>query len=179
MSVGDLADGRIARPGPDEHHEYYGTYVAQVADDDVLRELSGQLRAVRAAFDPFGETGSLHRYASDKWSVREMLGHLCDTERLFVYRGLTFARGDTTELPGMDENAWVRGASFDQVPLADLLDEFGHVRRATISLYRTLDADALARRGVANGSPISVRAIPWIIAGHAAHHLRVLHERYR
>ncbi|GJM43641.1 MAG: hypothetical protein DHS20C21_04830 [Gemmatimonadota bacterium] len=169
----------IERPGAGEHHEYFTLYTSKVPDGDVLGTLSTQAGAVKTAFASFGSSGSLHRYAPGKWSVREILGHLCDTERLFVYRGLTFARGDTTDLPGMEEDAWVAGARFDDVPLPDLLAEFDHVRSATLALFRTFDAEVLSRRGTANGSAMTVRSVPWIIAGHVAHHLGVLEERYR
>ena len=167
------------RPAPEEYPAYFAPYVAAVPDGDVLGTLEAQIDAVRACVESFGDEGSLRRYADGKWSVREILGHLSDTERVFVCRGLSFARGDTTELPGMDENAWVAGADFDGIPAAALLDEFEHVRRATIALYRTLGEPALDRGGVANGIAVTVRAIPWLIAGHVAHHLGVLEERYR
>jgi len=169
----------IPRPGPGEHHPYYGRYIGPVPDGDVLDRLEEQAGEVEGTFRSFGEEGSLHRYAPGKWSVKEVLGHLNDTERLFVYRALTFARNDATELPGMDENAWVAGADFDRVPLSALLEEFLAVRRASVLLFRSLPPDVLSRRGTANGSMMSVRAVPWILAGHVAHHLGVVEERYR
>jgi DinB superfamily len=169
----------IERPGPGEHHAYYSQYIEDVPDGDVLQTLADQATAVARCFRRFGEHGALHRYAPGKWSVKEVLGHLNDTERLFVYRALAFARNDTSELPGMDENGWVAGAGFDRIPLSGLLDEFAAIRRATVLLFRGLSPEALVRRGVANGHPVSVRAVPWIIAGHVAHHLSVVEERYR
>lgn len=169
----------IERPGPGEHAPYYSLYIDRVPDGDVLQALEDQAGLVDARFRAFDEKGALHRYAPGKWSVKEVLGHVTDTERLFVYRALTFARNDRTELPGMDENAWVAGADFDRVPLTALLDEFGAVRRASVLLFRNSPAEVLSRQGVANGSAMSVRAVPWLLVGHVAHHLEVVEERYR
>ena len=124
------------------------------------------------------EARALHRYAPGKWSVKEVLGHLCDTERIYAYRALRFARNDATPLPGFEEDDYVPAGRFDARPLRDLLDEWQAVRSATLALYRGLDGDALLRRGVANGNLISVRAMAWLAAGHALHHLGVLRERY-
>jgi len=169
----------IERPGTGEHAEYYSRYIDRVPDGDILGTLESQVGLVRRQLGRFGEQGSLHRYAPGKWSVKEVLGHVNDAERLFTYRALTFARNDSTSLPGMDENAWVAGANFDAVPLAELLEEFAAIRRASVLLFRGLSAEALLRRGVASGRSLSVRAVPWLLAGHAAHHLAVIEERYR
>ena len=119
-----------------------------------------------------------HRYAPGKWSVSEVVGHLADTERIFAYRALRFARNDATPLAGFDENQFVPPANFDARPLPDLAEELRAVRLASVALFRRLDDAALARRGTANQVEITVRALPWIIAGHERHHVAVLKERY-
>ena len=117
-------------------------------------------------------------YAPGKWTIKQVVGHICDAERIFAYRALRFARGDVAPLPGFDENAWMPAARFDARPLGDLAAELDAVRRATLALLRTFDADALARRGTANNKEISVRALAYVIAGHERHHVGILRERY-
>ena len=141
--------------------------------------MQAQLDEVRAAFGRFPEARGSYRYAPEKWSVKELLGHLSDVERIFCYRALRFARRDATPLPGFDENAYAPAMEADGRQLADLLGEWLDVRRATISFLRGLPAEAWTRRGIANGKEISVRALAYAIAGHARHHLEVLAERYR
>lgn len=169
----------IPRPNPDEHHEYFTRYIDRVKAKDVLREMEDQVERVCDVVGAFGEAGAKHRYAEGKWSVKEIIGHLSDAERVFTYRATAFARGDETSLPGMDENAWVARANFDRVPLDSLLDELAAVRAASVLLFRNLGPDELARRGVGNGWTLSVRAVPWLIVGHTDHHLGIIEERYR
>ncbi len=123
-------------------------------------------------------TRPTHRYADGKWSVKELLGHVADAERVFGYRLTPHRRGDSTPLAGFDENAWAQVAPHHQRPIADIVKELIAVREATLALIRSLDADALARQTVANNNPVSARAICWIMAGHCQHHLGILHERY-
>ncbi|HEX5726419.1 MAG TPA: DinB family protein, partial [Longimicrobiaceae bacterium] len=119
-----------------------------------------------------------HRYAEGKWSIREVAGHLADTERIITYRALRIARGDATPLPGFDENAYVAAAGFDARPLESLVAEWEAVREATLAFFRSVDAEAAARRGTANDNAVSVRALAHIVAGHAEHHLEILRTRY-
>jgi len=168
----------IARPAADEHIEYYAKYMIQVPGDDALSALSTQIHDTLRMLRPLDEAKARHRYAPGKWSVKEVVGHLSDVERVFSYRALRFGRGDTTPLPGIDENAYVEPGRFDHRPLADALDEFTTVRAATVALFGGFDAAALLRRGTANDSPVSVRALAWILAGHELHHRRLLVERY-
>jgi DinB superfamily len=168
----------IPRPAPDEHHEYFSRYIDKVQAKNVLRELEEQVERVCDVIGAFGEEGAKHRYAEGKWSVKEILGHLSDSERVFTYRATAYARGDATSLPGMDENAWVANAAFDGVPLERLLDEFAAVRAASVLLFRNLGPAELARKGIGNGWPMSVRTVPWLIVGHTDHHLGVIGERY-
>lgn len=155
-------------------------YVGKVRQgEDLMALMQSQLDEVRTAFGRFPETRGTYRYAPDKWSVKELLGHLSDVERIFCYRALRFARKDPTALPGFDENDYAPAMEADGRKLADLLEEWLDVRRATISFLRGLPAEAWGRRGIANGKEISVRALAYAIAGHARHHLEVLAERYR
>ncbi len=170
---------RIPRPGPGDHAAYYGQYMARFLDHDVLVDLTAQSDELAARLRPLDDDAARFRYAAGKWSVKEVLGHLVDTERMFTYRAMSIARGDPAALPGMDENAWVAGATFDAQPLGDLVDEFVAVRAVTLLFFAGLSPEAYNRRGMANDSPIVVRALPFIICGHAAHHLEILQERYR
>jgi uncharacterized damage-inducible protein DinB len=172
-----LADFTV-RPGPDEHAADYAGYVEQVPAGDVLEALARGLRELLAALQGVEETRASHRYAEGKWSLREVVGHLVDTERVFAGRAMQFARGETQPLPGMDQDDYVREAAFEERPLASLLEELEHLRRANLALFRSLGEKELARRGTASGHEVSVRALLFIIAGHERHHLRVLRERY-
>jgi len=168
----------IARPTPDEYFEYYGKYIALVTDEDALSSLRDQFEDTLVLLRPLDETRSRHRYAPDKWSVKEVVGHLTDCERIFAYRALRIARADTTPIEGFDENTYVPAGRFDARPLDDLIEDYERVRDATLSLFNGLDEEALARRGTANGKSVSVRAIAWIIAGHELHHRGLLIDRY-
>jgi uncharacterized damage-inducible protein DinB len=169
---------RIALPAADEYLAYYAKYLAVLDVDDVLPLLAAQAGEVAKLLAATSEERAAHRYAPGKWSVKEVVGHLIDGERVFSYRALRFARADATDLPGFDENAYVAAAGFDRRPLAELAAEFALVRAATVAFYRGLDEAALLRRGTANGGPASVRALAAIIAGHTQHHVGLLRERY-
>ena len=166
------------RPEPAEYASSFAGYVAAVPDGDVMDLLGTQLTTLRAALAPLTAERGGHRYAEGKWSVREVVGHCIDTERIFVYRALRIARGDATPLPGFDENDYVMTAGSDARSMADLLAELDAVRAGTIALFASLAPEAWGRVGVASGKEISVRALAWITAGHVAHHLRILRERY-
>ncbi len=168
----------IVRPGTDEFPPYFGTYINAVSGSDALPVLTAQRASTAAFLAGIPETRAGFRYAEGKWSLREVIGHLSDTERIFAYRLLRFARADQTPLAGYDENSYVPAGQFERRTLADLAGEFTAVRDATLALVGGLDDVALARRGEANGKPMTARALAWIIAGHEAHHLRVIRERY-
>lgn len=168
----------IARPLPGEHSEGADAYIAPVPGADALAGLVSQGEDVERLLGALSEARALHRYAPGKWSVKEIVGHLCDCERIYAYRALRFARGDETPLPGFEENDYVPAGRFDARPLAELLEEWRTVRASTLALYRGLDGEALLRRGLANGNLVSVRALAWMAVGHTQHHLRVLRERY-
>ena len=168
----------VGRPESGETAPYYFTYINQVEGDDVLRVLESQFEELPAFFATISEDRSLHRYAADKWSIRQVLNHLNDTERLFAYRALWFARGFETPLPSFDQNVAVSGAEADRIGWAAHVEEFGRVRLATISLFRNMPPDAWVRRGVASEKPFTVRALAFLTAGHTTHHVRILRERY-
>ncbi|MBW3628556.1 MAG: DinB family protein [Gemmatimonadetes bacterium] len=154
-------------------------YVQAVRDvDDIVGLLRLQPATLRAAIEPLSEAAGAARYGPGKWSIKEALGHMADTERVLAYRLLRVARGDETPLPGFDQDVFVRGATFDDRSLASLLTEFEAVRAATLALVDTLEPATHERRGLASDRPVSVRALVYIIAGHVQHHLRVLQERY-
>ncbi len=145
---------------------------------NLLHILAAQLAATRKLLAPLDERRALHRYANGKWSIKEVIGHVSDVERVFAHRALRFARADATPLPGFDENAYVPEGGFDGRPLDSLLDEFAAVRGASRALFAGLDEEAWRRQGTANGAAVSVRALATIIAGHELHHLALLRDRY-
>ncbi len=166
------------RPGPDEYAPYYAPYVARVPDGDVLALLDAQPGEVRALLGGLSDERAGFRYAPDKWSVREVVGHVADAERIFAYRALRIARGDGTPLPGFEQNPYVAASGADARPLAELVAEFAAVRAASAALFHSLTPDAFTRMGTASGYAVSVRALLHIVIGHAEHHLAVLRERY-
>ncbi|RMG29079.1 MAG: DinB family protein [Bacteroidetes bacterium] len=163
---------------PDEYAPFYADYVKQVADLSPADELARQLATVPATFLRFSDEQALYRYEAGKWSLKEVLGHLTDSERIFAARALRMARGDKTPLPGFDQNTYIGPAHFDQRSLVDLMDEFRAVRMATLALLRSLGAEELQRRGTASGATVSVRALFVIMAGHVRHHLAIVQQRY-
>jgi hypothetical protein len=172
------ASFRAVRPAAGEFLPYYGTYIDRVPDGDVVETLKKQIPETLALIRSIPEATGDKRYAPGKWSVREVIGHLIDAERIFSYRALRFARGDATELQGFDENAYVANSPYSKVSLADLATELEHVRGATVRFFANLDEEAFGRRGSANGAEITVRALAFILAGHESHHMNVLRTRY-
>ena len=167
-----------ARPESNEYAPYYEKYVSLVPDADVVGRLERQGAETLALLRSLPEERGAHRYEPGKWSVKQLVGHVSDGERIFSYRALAFARGDGQALPGMEQDEWMAGADFDARTLADLAEEFEAVRHATLHLLRHLSPEAWARRGTASDNEVTVRALAYIIAGHEAHHVRVLRERY-
>lgn len=166
------------RPQPEEYPAYYERYVRLVPDGDIVATLERQMEESAAFLAGIGEERAHFRYAPGKWSIKEVVGHVIDAERVFAYRALRFARNDSTPLPGFDENAYVAVAGFDRRPLTELASELRLVRAASIALFASLDDEALARRGTANDREHIARSVPWIIAGHELHHLDVVRKRY-
>ena len=167
-----------ATPDRTEAAEYYFIYIDQVPAGDVVAVLEAQAREMATLFDRVSDEQSLTRYAADKWSIRQTVAHLNDTERLAVFRAFWFARGFDTPLPSFDQNTANATAAADERPWRSLVDEFQAIRSATIPFFRHLPADAWDRRGIASGYPFSVRALAYLAAGHVAHHARILRERY-
>lgn len=166
------------RPGADEVPEFYARYVALVPDGDIAGTLADQLGETLQPLSVLSEDEALHRYAPGKWSIKQVVEHVSDTERVFSVRLLRFARADPTPLPGFEENAYADAAGSDARDLDALAADLRAVRAATVALVRGLAPDAFDRRGTASGVEITARAIPWIIAGHELHHRQILRERY-
>jgi uncharacterized damage-inducible protein DinB len=168
----------IPRPASDEAAPSYHGYIADVRGENIAEQMASQLREVEGLFASIDDKAALARYAPGKWSIKEVLGHLSDAERIFSYRLLRISRGDRTPLPGFDENAYVPAGQFDAQPLRSLLDEFTAVRQSTLALVQGVPAERWGERGEASGKAISARALAYILVGHVVHHLRVLRERY-
>jgi hypothetical protein len=166
------------RPPLSELPAFYHRYVERVTDEDLNGALEESFRAAMGTFARIDEATSRHRYAPGKWSVRDLVQHLIDCDRIFAYRALRIARGDTTPLPGFDEDAYAAAAGADVRPWCDLCAEWQEVRQSLNSLFRSFTGAALLHTGTANSGTISVRALGWIAAGHTLHHLHILHERY-
>lgn len=169
---------RIPRPNSSEHIAYYSKYIELVPDGDFVAALRSEMSSTVALLRRVPADKEDFAYAPGKWTVKESVGHIADTERVMGFRALWFARGDAAPLPGFDENAWVPSGNFARRSLADLTAELEAVRGATIAFVRGLDESVLTRRGVTNGAEISVRALLYIIAGHERHHVKILKERY-
>ena len=168
----------MTRPAPTDAHEAYAPYIALVPEDDVLSAMEKQSSATQRIFSALDEQKASYRYAAGKWSVKQIIGHLSDAERVFGYRALAVARGEQQSLPGFDENPYVEHAAFDAWRLGDLAEYYALTRRANIVFFRNLPEEAWERRGIANGNAITVRALAYAIVGHERHHLGVLRERY-
>ena len=165
-------------PDPSEYGPYYADYVAEAGEIPVLEQLAVQVDDTVRLLQPLSEQQAGYRYAPDKWTVREVVGHVIDTERVFAGRALHFARRDPAPLPGFDQDPWVVEARSEERPLRSLLAELEAVRRSTLALFRSFPTDAWDARGMASGVEFTVRAVLFIIAGHELHHRRVLEERY-
>jgi hypothetical protein len=168
----------IAPPDQTEFAQYYVTYISQVPEGDIRRILEAQESETVELLRGVPEERSLHRYAAGKWTIREVVSHINDTERMFAFRAMWFARGFDSALPSFDQDVAIRGAGADDRTLSSHVEEFRAVRAATVTLFRNLPDDAWTRRGVASGNSFTVRALAYIAAGHLAHHVRLLRERY-
>ena len=166
------------RPAAHEFPAYYEQYVDQVEEDDVMSTLDGQREEMAAFAAVLDDDRARYRYEDGKWSIKEVIGHLLDAERIFGTRALCIARGEEQPIPGFDENTYLANALFDKRPLKSIMDEWFHLRDANICLFASLSEEDVSRIGIANGKPITPRAIIWTIAGHTVHHLRILRERY-
>ncbi|MEZ5344282.1 MAG: DinB family protein [Pyrinomonadaceae bacterium] len=168
----------ISRPEDSEYAPYYSGYVSMVAGDDIITALAGQKIETKRLLLTIPEDKGSYRYAEGKWSIKELIGHVIDTERIMAYRALRIARNDATPLSGFDQDPYIENASFDDRDLSDLAEELELIRNANILMLKGFSSDAWSRTGTASENPVSVRALAYIIAGHELHHLKILKERY-
>jgi hypothetical protein len=168
----------IGRPNHTEAAEYYFKYIDQVGPGDIRDILETQAPETLSLLQEISDSRSLHRYAPDKWTIRQTVSHLNDVERLYVSRAFWFARGFDSELPSFDQHTAVAAAGADERPWRAHVDEFRDVRAATVSFFRNLPEQAWSRRGIASGNPFSVRALAYITAGHVVHHNAILRQQY-
>ncbi|QHW31317.1 DinB family protein [Paenibacillus rhizovicinus] len=168
----------LSRPAADEFGGHFGTYINLVADRSVLEQLEDNRRNATALFAKLTDEEANFRYAPDKWSLKEVLGHLADTERVMSYRMLRIARGDTTPLPGFDQDSYISNADFTASTVERLLADYEAVRASTVSLIRSIPAEAWTRKGTASNTEMSARAFAYVIAGHELHHLSIVRDRY-
>lgn len=166
------------RPTSDEYRGFNPAYVDHVPDGDIIFHLTTQLDETLRLLTPLTEEQASQPYAPGKWSIKQVVGHLIDTERVFVYRALCISRGDATPLPGFDQDDYVDAANFDDRPLPDLLDEWQAVRAASVPFFRRLTPGMMERLGTVNNFTVSVRAFAYLVAGHELHHRHILAERY-
>ena len=167
-----------ARPETGEYNAYYEKYVSLVPEGEVVETLERQIGETLALLRAVSEERAAHRYDAGKWSIKQVVGHIIDAERIFAYRALAIARGDKKSLPGMEPDEYMAVANFDARTLAGLADEFEQVRRSNVHMFRSFDTDAWSRRGVASDSEVTVRALAHIIAGHETHHTNILRTKY-
>lgn len=168
----------MERPAEAEYASFYAKYLSLVPEDDLLAVLAGQAERLRAGLAGVTGERERHRYEPGKWSVRQVVGHLADVERVMGYRAFCISRGESAPLPGFDENGYVERSPYDHQPLLELVEDFARARESNLAVFRTLEAAAWKQRGIANGSQVSVRALAFILAGHARHHVGVLGSRY-
>jgi hypothetical protein len=167
-----------SRPQPGEFAPYYDRYISLVPGNDILAVLDDQRRQTLLLLCGRTEADGDLRYAPDKWSLKEVIGHLNDTERIMAYRALRISRGDTTPIEGYEQDDYVRNSPLARRPLEDLIEDYIAVRRATLTLFRNLDETAWTRCGIANKNEVTVRALAYIIAGHELHHRKMIEEKY-
>jgi hypothetical protein len=170
----------LAVPPPEasEYNPYYGKYISLITGHEILATLNNQVDRMKALLSRLGNDEANFRYAPDKWTIKQALGHVIDTERIFGYRALRISRNDKTPLASFEQNDYVPNGPFEFVSLPELLEEYAAVRHATVLLFRHLRPEAWQRRGMASSSEVSVRALAYIIAGHDEHHYRLFREKY-
>lgn len=166
------------RPQASEYGSFYQRYIDLASEEDVVAALDAQSQETAALLGGLSEEQATQRYAPDKWSIKQLVGHVADSERIFAYRALSIARGETKPLPGFDQDPYVANSGADERSISDLAGELAAVRRANVMMLRALPQEAWRRIGTASDNPISVRAIAFIILGHERHHVRILRERY-
>lgn len=168
----------ILIPQEGEYGQFYEGYISWVKGKDIPKLLLSQIEEMRGLYEKMGEEKSKRAYAIGKWTAKEVLGHITDTDRIMCFRALCFARGESAALPGFDQDKYVETAHFNEVPLVRLLEDFEMSRYAITSLLNSLPVKSLKNNGIANETPVSVRALFNIIPGHTQHHLNILREKY-
>jgi DinB superfamily len=168
----------IAKPDASEYAPYFAKYIDRIEGADIIDALRRQIAATLATLRGVSEADSLERYAEGKWSLREVAGHIIDTERIMAYRALRIARADQTPLPGFDQDPYIQAASVDERAWPHLLEELEAVRRANVLMFEGFPEAAWTRQGTASGKEITVRALAYLIAGHELHHMQIVRERY-
>lgn len=166
------------RPEKGEYAEYYDRYVSLVEESDILAVLENQQVELRDFFQNITEEKSHYAYAEDKWTIKEVIGHLTDGERIFAYRALRISRADQTPIEGFEQDDYIKNSNFNGTPLAELTDELLLNLKANLIFFKNLTDEAWLRTGTASDNPVSVRALAYIMAGHIRHHLKILNERY-
>ncbi len=166
------------RPEANEYNPYYATYINLLHEGDIIQILEEQIKETNLLLKDISDSEGHFRYAPNKWSIKEVIGHIADTERIMAYRLLSIARGETTSLPGYNDDMYVLRAAFDKQSMEYLLSNLTIVRQATVHLLKSLDAEAWLQRGTANNSEVTIRALAYIIAGHELHHRKIIKERY-
>ena len=173
-----LAMTNVGHPEAGEYAPFYANYIKNITEDDVVAALEAQSRETAALLARIDEEKASYRYGPDKWSVKDVVGHFTDAERVFAYRALAIARGDKASMPGFDENEYVRNANFGERSMTSIAEEYAAARAATVAAFRGFSDEAWQRSGTANNVAVSVRALAYICLGHERHHLNVLRERY-
>lgn len=166
------------RPESEEYGSYYEPYISQVTESDIVAAMREQLEEVKKIFSGITEEQANYAYAEGKWTIKEVIGHLSDDERIFSYRALRISRADQTPIEGYEQDGYIENANFSGMSLSDLVEEFVLLRKANLILFENLPAEAWTRRGTASGIGISVRALAYLMVGHVRHHLNILRERY-
>lgn len=169
---------QITTPLSSEYASYYDIYISLLDGKDIITDLEKSIRETLKLLESISEEKGIYRYADGKWSIKELIGHLIDTERIMAYRALRFSRGDKTPIEGFEQDPYVENADFDSCRLIDLAKQFNLLRQSNILMFKALPEESWLKTGIASGNPTSVRAFAYIIAGHEIHHINVLKERY-
>jgi len=168
----------MERPKQNEYAPYYDTYIKKLVGNDIIEILTDQLERIVNLFKSINEDKGNYAYAAGKWSIKEVLGHMIDGERIFSYRALCIARGEQQPLPGFEQDDYVKAAQFNKRTLSSLVDDYRYTREADIALFKSFDDEALNRWGTASNNKVTVRAIMFIVAGHEEHHINILKTKY-
>lgn len=169
----------MRKPLPGEYAEYYHKYINQIPDGNIVDYLNSQLSEVESFLKTIPEEKSFYKYSKDKWSIKEVLGHILDCERIFSYRMLRFSRKDTeNSLPGFEENSYIENSNYTNAQFAELIEEYVYLRKSILLMLRGFSEEMWTRKGIASNNPVTVRAIAYILAGHTLHHISIIKERY-